>query len=50
MHQNSMQRLDVSDSLELATKLVDSVLKLPDWQVKFFGGFKLKKNCNQSCF
>ena len=41
----------VSDSLGLvdfAIGLVNSVLNLPDGQVKFFGEFKLQKNCNQS--
>ena len=28
---------------------VNSVLKLPDGQVKFFEEFILQKNCNQSC-
>ena len=41
----------VSESLGLvdfAIGLVNSVLNLPDGQVKFFGEFKLQKNCNQS--
>ena len=29
--------------------LVNSVLNLPDGQVKFFGKFKLQTDCNQSC-
>ena len=44
----------MSDSQGLAdftTGLVNSVLKLPEGKVKFFGPgeFKLQKNCNQSC-
>ena len=42
----------VSDSprlVDFAIGLVNSVLNLPDWQVKLFGEFKLQKNCNQSC-
>ena len=42
----------VSDSLGLvgfAIWLVNSVLNLPEEQVKFFKKFKLQKNCNQSC-
>ena len=42
----------VSDStglVDFATGLVNSVLNLPDGQVKFFGEFILQKNCNQSC-
>ena len=41
----------VSDSpglVDFAVGLVNSVLNLPDWQVRFFGEFKLQKNCNQS--
>ena len=41
-----------SDSLRLVdcvTGLVNSVLNLPAGQVKFFGEFKLQKNCIQSC-
>ena len=40
-----------SDSLGLvdfALGLVNSVLNLPDRQVKFWGKFKLQKNLNQS--
>ena len=42
----------ISDSLGLvdfAIWLVNSVLNLPEEQVKFFKKFKLQKNCNQSC-
>ena len=42
----------VSDSpglVDFAVGLVKSVLNLPDVQVRFFGKFKLLKNCNQSC-
>ena len=44
----------MSDSLgqvDFATciRILNSVLKLPNGQVKFFGEFKLQKNCNQSC-
>ena len=42
----------VSDSLGLVDfviRLVNSVLNLPEGQVKFFGKFKLQKNCNQCC-
>ena len=42
----------VSDSLGLvdfAIWAVNSVLNLPEEQVKFFKKFKLQKNCNQSC-
>ena len=38
----------VSDSpglLDFAIELMNSVLNLPDWQVKFFEEFKLQKNC-----
>ena len=41
-----------SDSLGLvdfAIGSVNSVFNLPNRQVKFFGVFKLQKNCNQSC-
>ena len=41
----------VSDSLGLVDfviGLVNSVLNLPDGQVKFFGEFNSQKNCNQS--
>ena len=30
-------------------ELGNFVLNLPGGQVKFVGGFKLQKNCNQSC-
>ena len=30
-------------------RILNSVLKLLNGQVKFFGEFKLQKNCNQSC-
>ena len=39
----------VSDSpglLDYAIGLVNSVLYLPEGQVKFLGKFKLQKNCN----
>ena len=44
----------ISDSLgqvDFATciRIVNSVLKLPNGQVKILGEFKLQKNCNQSC-
>ena len=42
----------VSDSLGLvdfAVGLVNPVVNLPEGQVKFFGKFKLQKNCNQCC-
>ena len=42
----------MSDSLGLVDfgfGLVNSVLNLPDGQVKFFGKFKLQTDCNQSC-
>ena len=44
----------MSDSLGLVDfatciRILNSVLKLPNGQVKFFGEFKLQKNCNQSC-
>ena len=44
----------MSDSpgvVDFATGPVNSVLKLPEGKVKFFGSgeFKLQKNCNQSC-
>ena len=42
----------VSDSLGLvdfAIGLVNPVVNLPEGQVKFFGKFKLQKNCNQCC-
>ena len=41
----------VSDSLglvDIAIGLVNSVLNLPDGQVKFFLEFKLQKNCESS--
>ena len=34
---------------ELAIRLVNPILDLPEGQVKFLGKFKLKKNCNQGC-
>ena len=40
----------VSDSPEIvdfAVRIVNPVLNLPDRQVKFFGEFKLQKNCNK---
>ena len=48
--QNNMQRAKkvVSDSpglVDFAIGLVNSVLNLPDGQVKFFEEFKLQKNC-----
>ena len=42
----------VSDSLGLvdfAIGLVNPVVNFPEGQVKFFGKFKLQKNCNQCC-
>ena len=42
----------MSDSpglVDFAFGLVNSVLNLPDRQVKFLGKFKLQKDCNQSC-
>ena len=42
----------VSDSpglVDFVVGLVNSVLNLPDVQVRFFGKLKLQKNCNQSC-
>ena len=33
----------------LLIALVIFVLNLPNWQVQFFGKFKLQKDCNQSC-
>ena len=38
----------VSDSpglVDFAIGLVNSVLNLPDWQVKYFEEFNLQKNC-----
>ena len=35
--------------VDFAIGLVNSVLHLPNRQVKYFGEFKLLKNCNQSC-
>ena len=35
--------------MDFAIRLVNPVLNLPDGQVKFFGKFKLHKNCNQCC-
>ena len=48
--QKNMQRAKkvVSDSpglVDFAIGLVNSVLNLPDGQVKFFEEFKLQKNC-----
>ena len=40
---------DGSGLVDFAIRLVNSVLNLPNRQVKFFGEFKLQKNCNQSC-
>ena len=43
---------DVSDSpglVDFVIRLVNCVLNLPAGQVKFFGKFKLQKNCNQYC-
>ena len=40
----------VSDSPRLVnftSRLVNSVLKLPNGRVKFLGEFRLQKNCNQ---
>ena len=31
--------------VDFAVGLVNSVLNLPDWQVKFFEEFKLQQNC-----
>ena len=42
----------MSDSpglVDFAIGLVNSVLNLPNRHVKFFGEFKLQKNCNQFC-
>ena len=42
----------VSDSpglVDIAIRLVNSVLNLPDGQVKFFVEFKLQKNCEINC-
>ena len=42
----------VSDSpglVDFAIGLVNPVLNLPKGKVKFFGKFKLQKNCNQCC-
>ena len=42
----------LSDSpglVDFAIALVNSVLNLPEGQMKFFGKFKLPKNCNQCC-
>ena len=35
--------------VDFAIWLVNSVLNLPEKQVKFFKKFKLQKNCNQCC-
>ena len=35
--------------LDFAVGLVVFVLNLLDWQLPFFGKFKLQKDCNQSC-
>ena len=43
---------DVSGSpglVDFAIGLVICVLNLPAGQVKYFGKFKLQKNCNQCC-
>ena len=40
---------DSPRQVDFAIGLVNSVLNLPDWQVKLFGVFKLQKNCNESC-
>ena len=34
---------------DFAIEPVNPVLDLPQGQVKFFGKFKLQKNCNQCC-
>ena len=34
--------------VDFAIGLVNSVLNLPNGQVRYFGEFKLQKNCNQS--
>ena len=42
----------MSDSpglVDFAVGLVNSVLNLPEGQVRFFGEFKLQKSYNQSC-
>ena len=42
----------MSDSpglVDFAIGLVNPVLNLPKGQVKFWGKFKLQKNCNQYC-
>ena len=52
MYIYSMQRKTVSGSpglVDFAIELVNCVLNLPAGQVKFFGTFKLQKNCNQCC-
>ena len=36
--------------VDFAFGLVNSVLNLPEGQVKFFGKFKLQKKYNQCCF
>ena len=35
--------------VDFAIGLVNLVLNLPKGQVKFYGKFKLQKNCNQCC-
>ena len=42
---------DSAGLVDFATciRILNSVLKLPNGQVKFLGEFKLQKNCNQSC-
>ena len=35
--------------MDFAVGLVNSVLNLPDGQVRFLEEFKLRKNCNQFC-
>ena len=35
--------------MDFAVGLVNSVLNLPEGQVRFFGEFKLQKSYNQSC-
>ena len=35
--------------MDFAVRLVNSVLNLPEGQVRFFGEFKLQKSYNQSC-
>ena len=40
---------DSSGLVDFAIGLVNPVLNLPKGKVKFFGKFKLQKNCNQCC-